>query len=647
MKKKNEYISIIIPCYNVEKYVEDTLNSILNQTYKNYEIIFVDDVSSDNTYKIIKNYEKKYKFVRALQNPVNSGAGAARNLGLKEAKYDIISFIDSDDTIEDNFYEVMINKMIDEKSDLVACDIYMRYDKEFDITSSDVRSVACCGQIDKENLINNGLAASPCNKLIKKELLINNPFPTNMMNEDVPTIIGAIIDAEKVSYTTKTYYNYFQRKTSVQNNSLSFKKFDVFKALDILTERKKDAENYDEFLKILIYNQIVLFFVYVIPREKRFFFRWKFLRRFSKLSRNMKIRSNHYYWNFIETQPKMSKRYYKLIFKLNDLGMALFVNLLISVYRLYRIRRSKGVIKTDISINDLIGAAKQQKRLRKEKINISVVVPNYNYEKFLYQRLYSILYQSKKINELIILDDCSTDNSRQLIDEIVEKLKPYINIRKEYNKTNSGTAFKQWQKGFEIAKGDYVWIAEADDYCSNTFLKNVLKPIENDHDIVISYTDTSFINVFGYRTIKTIKPEIDIMKTGHWDSNFVNDGLQEIKDYSFLNCTIANVSSVIFKRADYSKFFEISGTYRQAGDWLFYVNVMSTGKIAFINKPLNYYRVHGNNVTTLTKKKQHFDEIMRVHKFVKEKFGINKDQQKEIEERYKFLRKAWDLDEKK
>ena len=117
--------------------------------------------------------------------------------------------------------------------------------------------------------------------------------------------------------------------------------------------------------------------------------------------------------------------------------------------------------------------------MKDAKIKVSVVVPNYNYAKFIYERIYSILNQDYKIYELIILDDCSKDNSRELIDEIVEKTKDYINIKKVYNETNSGTAFKQWEKGFKEATGDYVWIAEADDYCDNKFLKTVLKPIKN------------------------------------------------------------------------------------------------------------------------------------------------------------------------
>ena len=126
---------------------------------------------------------------------------------------------------------------------------------------------------------------------------------------------------------------------------------------------------------------------------------------------------------------------------------------------------------------------------------------------FLYQRIYSILYQKEKISELIILDDCSSDNSRELIDEIVEKTKDYINIKKVYNEENSGTAFKQWEKGFKEATGDYVWVAEADDYSDRNFLKNVLKPLKKDEDIVISYCDTAFIDKTGNIILKSIKNE--------------------------------------------------------------------------------------------------------------------------------------------
>ena len=134
------------------------------------------------------------------------------------------------------------------------------------------------------------------------------------------------------------------------------------------------------------------------------------------------------------------------------------------------------------------------------------------------------------------------------------------------------------------------------------------------------------------------------MKTGHWDNNYINDGINEIKNYSYLNCTIANVSSVIFRKDDYEKYFIESSKYRQAGDWLFYVNIMKHGKVAFSKHALNYYRLHGNNVTSLTKKKAHLEEIKKVHKAIDKDYKLTKNQQKNIEERYEFLKRVWNIE---
>ena len=638
---KKDYISIIIPCYNTAKYIDKCLDAIINESFKNYEIILVDDCSTDNTLDILKEYEKKYKFITVLKNEKNSGAGYSRNQALKIAKYDIISFIDSDDFVEENFHEELLKSMKNNNSDISVCDIYMKYEGDF--IEQDTKISACTKEETKYDFVNNGLAASPCNKIFKKELFENNLFPEGMMNEDVPVILTALIRSNKVSYTSETYYNYIQRKSSVQNKEFSFKRFDIFKALDILSERIKDFKEYDRYMECIIYNQIITFFAFVIPREKSFCKRYKILRTYHKLSKKYNIRKNKYYYEFIDSQPSLSKKFYKMLFWFNDNGLCFSADILISVLNLYKKHSNRNVIKQDITMEDLINCAKKQRSMS-SSINLSVVIPNYNYEKFMFQRLYSILNQTEKVSEVIILDDCSKDNSRELIDKIYDNLKDIINIKKIYNETNSGSAFKQWNKGFTLAEGDYVWIAEADDYCDKKFLKNILAPIKNDKDIVLSYCDTAFINRDGNIFMKTIRNEIDIMKTGHWDSSYVNDGKKEIENYSFLNCTVANVSSVVFKKNDYSKYFELSGKFKQAGDWLFYVNVISEGKVAYTNKALNYYRLHGSNVTSTTKKQAHFDEIKKIHDYMRKNYKITKEQEKYIEERYDFLKKVWNLD---
>lgn len=639
-------ITIIIPNYNCSKYIEKCLNSIVNQNIKKYEIIIVDDCSIDNSIEVIENYIKSNSnSIKLLKNDSNRGAGYSRNKAIKEASYDILSFIDADDYVEDNYYEELLNTMIEEKSDVVVCDIYIRYEKGFG--NQDFRNPAVEHDKQKINFINNGLSASPCNKLIKKDLLIKYPFAEDIMNEDVASILAILIKSNKISYNKNTYYNYIQRNESVQNEKLNLKRLDIFKSLDILKGRIAGEKKYNEYINAIIYQQVIMLFIYVIPKEKSLFNRYKFLKQFDKLSKQYNIRKNNLLWNFLETQGRKHKLYYRLIFKLNSMKLSFMSSLLISIYNnLKKFKNSKTVIKKNVTLFDIISSAKKNKKLKNNNKSLSVVVPNYNYEKFIYERIYSILYQDIKIDELIILDDFSKDNSRKIIDELVDKIEPYINVKKVYNDENSGSAFKQWHKGFQLSTCDYVWIAEADDYSDKKFLRNVMKSIYKDDNIVISYADTAFINKNGSIIMKTIKPEIDIQKTGHWNKTYINDGISEIKNYAYLNCTIANVSSVIFKNDNYENYFKISGDFKQAGDWLFYVNVMKNGKICYNNKALNYYRLHGDNVTSTTKKKSHLDEIKRVHEFINKDFRFNKKQNKEILKRYKFLVKVWDIDSK-
>lgn len=641
MEKKG--ISIIIPCYNVERYIVNCLNSIKKQLKNiNHEIILVDDKSKDKTKQVIKKYlENTDANIIFIENDKNIGAGASRNKALKQAKYDYISFVDSDDFLDDNFYEEMLFTIEKSDADVVICDINFVYEDG----TPDLLNKVCDGKVNKYKLINNGLAASPCNKIIKKELLLEFPFAEGIMNEDVASIIAIIANCNKAVVTHNTKYNYIQRGSSIQNSSLSEKRLDIFKSIEILEERIKDNLEYEYFMPAVVFQQIILFFAYIPIKEPNYFKRAKFLRKFYKYSKKYNLRQNPLYWNFLELNNKKSKIYYKILFKLNCNGFSYTCSLIMSLYRIYKkIRLNTTVIESDITMETLVKAAiKNQKS--KVKKTITVAIPNYNYSEFLFQRLYSILYQKYKIDEIIILDDCSQDNSRLIIDNIEENLSPYIKIKKIYNEKNSGSVFKQWKKALSESQSEYLWIAEADDYCDKHFLSSIMKMVEKDEEISIAYTDTAFINKEGVKILKSIKPEIDIMKTGHWDKHFINDGKEEINNYAFLNCTIANVSSVIFKKFDYTECFDELTTYKQVGDYLFYINAMDKGKIAFYNKPLNYYRLHGNNVTSTTKKQLHLNELKRVHQYIDNKYHLNSKQKKEIQKRYKFLERVWELDE--
>lgn len=633
-------LSIIIPCYNTEQYIEKCMTSIFNQTYQDYEVILIDDASTDNTWNKVKEYAKKNPKVRAFQNKENRGAAYSRNKAIKLAKYDYISFIDSDDRIEENYFECMMSTLEKEKSDIVACDIYVQYNQT---EGNNYRTNPIYHPEDKLEWLNNGLAASPCNKIIPKEELLKYPFPEGIMNEDIPTILPIIIEAKKISYAGDTCYYYIQRKTSVQNSKVNEKRFDLFKALSILEERIERKTEQKKIWDAIIYNQVIAFLFYYLAKDENKKERKKYLKEFYQKTKKYSLRENPFLQEFYQKQGTKHRLYYKSLAFAITKGYIHIANEIIEFYHFYSKHLKKNVIEKEITIEKVIEKAKKQKRLMEAPIKISAVVPNYNYERFLLQRVYSILSQNIKLEELLLLDDCSTDNSRRLIDQLEQELKPYVNIRKIYNETNSGTAFKQWQKSFEEAKGDYVWIAEADDYCDKSFLENVVKPILQDKEIVLSYTDTAFIDKEGTIIMKTIKNEIDLLHTLHWNQNYIEDGVEEIKNYSYLNCTISNVSSVLFKKGDYQNFFEEAGQLKQAGDWLFYLNIMTTGKVAYRNKSLNYYRLHGDNVTSLTRKHNHLEEIKKIHAIIRERFGLTNQQEQRIQERYQSLEKIWKL----
>jgi len=634
---KSPKVSVIVPVYNVSLYIEKCLDSLFNQTYNNLEIIIVDDCSTDDSAKKVKSLIKNKSNVKFYQNKTNSGLSYTRNFAFSKTSGEYISYIDSDDYVPNNYYEELVNKAIKENASVVICDINL-----VDTDKGTSRREYCGGNTNYE-FVSKSLAASACNKLFERKNIENNKFSEGKINEDIAVVIPILVNSKKISYTDKTYYNYIQRNTSIQNSEFSQKRFDIFYAVKLTLERISNNKIFNKYKENLVFNQIILLLIYVIPKEKSILRRYKWLKKYHKLSKEYDILNNIFLKEFLNNQSKKNKYYYKLILFLNCSGFNFLCSLVMQFASIYSSTK-KSVIKKDISLDDLIKCSLKQHALKNEKISISVVIPNYNYERFLYQRLYSVLSQTYKIKEIIILDDLSTDNSREKIDEILSVLQKYIKIKVVYNSVNSGSAFKQWEKGFDLASGDYVWIAEADDYCNSKLLSNLINPILNNDNIIISYANTAFINTQGNVIVKSIIPEIDIMKTGHWNSSYVNDGDSEYKNYSFLNCTIANVSSCIIKNENYKKEFQMSREYKQAGDWLFYVNIMQKGKIAYTNKVLNYYRVHGDNVSSTMKKEAHLKEINKIHSYYRKEYGLDSFQEKEIIKRYNFLKKVWKLD---
>lgn len=256
---------------------------------------------------------------------------------------------------------------------------------------------------------------------------------------------------------------------------------------------------------------------------------------------------------------------------------------------------------------------------RNKKIKkVSVVIPNYNYENYIIERIDSILLQTYPIYELIILDDKSTDNSVKVIEEKLEEIKvKYPNVKVKFipNEKNSGNVFKQWNKAFEVSTGDYLWIAEADDSCSNVFLQEIMRPFEKNKNVVVSYCESLTMDENNKILMRNLRKWIDIFKTKKWDSSFVEKGEEYIKNYLSTNNTIANVSSLVFKKLDnvnYSKYLKEAEEYKLAGDWYFYEKVLNYGDIAYNHHSYNYHRMHSNSVTLTTKREKEYEEMCHI-----------------------------------
>ena len=646
----NKEVTIIVPCYNVAKYVKKSIESLLNQTLKNIKIITIDDCSTDNTYEILKEIEKDNKdILTVVKNEENMGLAATRNKGIKLAETKYIGFIDSDDYVNPNYYEDLLAKIKENDAGVAIANMVLVDENDNQIGEIQ-KGINEADEDIKIGAIDNGLAASACNKLIKKELMLKFLFLEGKINEDVAAILPLVLHADKIAYSDTSLYYYVQRNTSIQNSSFSEKRFDMFEAVQVALDRIKDLDDYETYKSIILYHQVLMLYIYVICGLPKFRDRQKYIKIFIKKNKSFRIENNACTPMFARNQSKYSGKFYFLITKLLKLKSATIINLFLVLGKIlnkvrlkisYIKNKLRNPIKKNLSIDDLVDAAKRQSKLKDNDIKVSVVVPNYNYEKFLLERIYSIINQTEKIHELIILDDCSTDNSRELLDEIYEKIKPYINVKKEYNKENTKIAFKQWKKGFNIADGDYVWIAEADDYCDKRLLNVLLNKVRKDKDIRIAYVDTAFMDANGNVFLKSIKSEIDLRKTGHWDKDYINNGKNELENYTFLNCTIANVSSCIIKKDNYDDIFEKAIKYRQAGDWVVYSNVMIKGDIAYINKQYNFYRVHGNNITSTMKKQNHLEEIKSIHKEIGELIKLEDWHYQEFEKRYEFLKKVW------
>lgn len=218
---------------------------------------------------------------------------------------------------------------------------------------------------------------------------------------------------------------------------------------------------------------------------------------------------------------------------------------------------------------------------------ISVIIPSYNHVEFLPKRLESIFNQSFQNFEVIFLDDFSSDDSWNYFQKFSDDPKVSHCIR---NEVNSGSPFKQWKKGIDLARGELIWIAESDDFCELNFLDEMISRLEENTSLI--YCGTCYIDKSGLPT-KGKFPNWnfrDNTERSRWLTDHSASGRSEILNYLTFTNTIVNASSVLFRKP---KFFpEEVLSMRYCGDWYFWIYILQFGNVNFCSLRLNHFRIH-------------------------------------------------------
>lgn len=265
---------------------------------------------------------------------------------------------------------------------------------------------------------------------------------------------------------------------------------------------------------------------------------------------------------------------------------------------------------------------------------VAAIIPNYNYEEFIGERIDSILKQTYPIAELIILDDASTDGSAKEIKKKIKQIKqdyPNIEVKFLRNQENSGgLVFSQWQRGLKEVNSDFIWIAEADDLADGHFLETAMKKFEQYPSIVLFYSDSQRINENGELIANSCVDLADIWGEKRWENDYFNEGKDEIINYLSATNPIVNVSGVVWRNIDgLSRIFEEAKNYKIAGDWYIYTRVLENGDIAYSAKPLNKYRKHNRgSVTEKIKLGKEYAEVREIQRQITEKYNLPEEKLK-------------------
>jgi glycosyltransferase involved in cell wall biosynthesis len=258
---------------------------------------------------------------------------------------------------------------------------------------------------------------------------------------------------------------------------------------------------------------------------------------------------------------------------------------------------------------------------------VSVITPNYNHARFLPMRLESILGQTFGDFELIVLDDASPDDSR----EVISRYTGDPRVRTVFNERNSGSTFRQWNLGLSRARGEYVWFAESDDAADPALLETLVDRLDRYPDVGLAYCQSRAIDEDDRPIDDYLSYFEDHFDMKRFEGDFVNNGRDECINYLYYVNTIPNASAVLFRKSVLERAGGAADDMVLAGDWMTYARVLLISDIAFAADPMNYFRKHRGTVRSkVTSTGTEFRETRKIQRMLCERLGSP-----EIEQKYR------------
>lgn len=232
---------------------------------------------------------------------------------------------------------------------------------------------------------------------------------------------------------------------------------------------------------------------------------------------------------------------------------------------------------------------------------VSIIVPNFNHAKYLQKRLDSIYGQTYRNVEVILLDDCSIDESVAILSDYAKRYPDKTICR--FNEANSGGVFNQWKKGLELATGELVWIAESDDYCSTNLLEELVCGFMNPA-VMLTFARTEFVRGTPPVRVWTSEDYLSELGLGIWDRPFIKSAHAMVKSGWAVKNIVPNVSGAVFRHPGKIRLLEDAQwlNLRMCGDWVFYLSIIRGGLVAYSPNATNFYRQHALNTSVNTQK---------------------------------------------